>query len=91
MSSSTLEKVEPPALPCRVEIVVENGAAMLKSYLSPLEMRSPTAAGGSLLTSEISTAISTTFDNSILWFCLPKRKFEDFNSIRLVRQQFLDK
>ena len=41
-------KVEPPVLSCRDDVLVENGAAALKSCLSPLEMRLPTAAGGLL-------------------------------------------
>ena len=43
-------KAEPPALPCRDDVLTENGAAVPKSCLSPLEMHSPTAAGGLLLT-----------------------------------------
>ena len=34
-------KIKPPALPCRDDVVVENGAAAPKSCLSPLAMRSP--------------------------------------------------
>ena len=52
---------EPPALPCRDDVVVENGAAAPKSYLPSLEMRSPTAAGGLLPTGETSTATKITF------------------------------
>ena len=37
---------EPPALLCRDDAVVENGAAAPKSCLPSLEMRSPTAADG---------------------------------------------
>ena len=52
---------EPPALPCRDNIVVENGAAAPKSCLSSLKMRSPTAAGGLLPTGEASITTRTTF------------------------------
>ena len=45
-STSFGVKVEPPALPCRDDIVVNNSAAAPKLYRSPLKMRSPTAAGG---------------------------------------------
>ena len=46
-SSTTFEeKVEPPALPCRDNVVVENGAAARKLCLSHMEMRTPTVAGG---------------------------------------------
>ena len=69
-STSFGVKVEPPALPCRDDIVVNNGAAAPKSYLSPLEMRSPTAAGGLLPTGKTSTATKTTFEHPTLWFCL---------------------
>ena len=62
-SSTTLgAKAEPPALPCRDDVSVENGAAAPKSCLSPLEMRTPTAAGGLLPTGKTSTAARTTFD-----------------------------
>ena len=69
--SSTIfgEKVEPPALPCRDDVVVQNGAAAPKSCLSPLKMRTPTAAGGLLPPGETSTTTRTTFDHSTLWFC----------------------
>ena len=60
-------KAEPPALPCRDDVLVENGAAALKSYLPPLEMRSPTAAGGLLPTGEASVATRTTFKRPALW------------------------
>ena len=61
---------EPPALPCsREDDLVDNGAAASKSCLSPLEMRSPTAAGGLLSAGETSTATKTTFDHPTLWFC----------------------
>ena len=63
-------KAEPLALPCRDDVLVENGAAAPKSYLSPLEMRSSTAAGGLLPTGKTSRATKTTFGHPILWFCL---------------------
>ena len=69
-SSTTFgEKVEPPALPCRDGVVVENGAAAPKSCLSPLEVRTRTTAGGLFSTGENSTATRITFDHSTLWFC----------------------
>ena len=52
---------KPPPLPCRNDVVVENGTAAPKSCLSPLEMRTTTAAGGLLPTGEASTATKTTF------------------------------
>ena len=65
-STSFGVKAEPPALPNRDGVVVENGAAAPKSCLSSLEMRSPKAACGLLSTSKISTATKTTFNKSPL-------------------------
>ena len=90
-STSFGVKAKPPALPCRDDVVVENGAAAPKSCISPLEMRTTTTVGGLLPTGKTTTASSTTFDHSTL--VLPDRRddFEDFSSIRLVQQQFLEK
>ena len=55
-------KAGPPALPCKHDVVVENGAAAPKSCLSPLEMRTTSAAGGLLPTGKISTATKTIFN-----------------------------
>ena len=63
-------KAEPPALPCRDDVLVENDAAVPKSCLSPLEMSTTTAAGGLLPTGKTSTATRTTFDQPPLWFFL---------------------
>ena len=46
---------KPPALLCRDNVKVENGAAAPKSCLPSLEMRSPAAAGGLLPTGEASS------------------------------------
>ena len=43
-STSFGVKAEPPTLPCRDDVVVENGAAAPKSCLSPFEMRKSLAA-----------------------------------------------
>ena len=59
---------EPPALPCREDILVENGDASPKSCLPFLEMRSPSAAGGLLPTGEALTATGTTLNKPPLWF-----------------------
>ena len=45
-STSFSVNVEPPALPCRDDVVVESGVAASESCLPSLEMRSSTAAGG---------------------------------------------
>ena len=62
-------KAEPPALPCRDDVLIENGTAAPKSYLSPLEMRTPIAAGGLLAAGTTSTATRTTLYQLPLWFC----------------------
>ena len=56
---------EPPALPCRDDVVVESGDAAPKSCLPSLEMHTTTAAGGLLPTGKTSTA-TTTFNESPL-------------------------
>ena len=53
---------EPPALPCRDDVVVENGAAAPKSCLPSSEMRLPTAVGGLFSTNEAYIATRTTFN-----------------------------
>ena len=45
-STSFGVKSKLPALSCRDDVLVENGAAAPKSCLSPLEIHTPTAAGG---------------------------------------------
>ena len=61
-SASFGVKIEPPALACRDDVVVENGAAALKSCLLPWEMRTTSAASGLLPTGKTSTATKTTFN-----------------------------
>ena len=75
-STSFGVKVEPPALPRRDDVVVENGAwvensaAVSKSCLTPLEMCTTTAAGGLLPTGKTITATWTTLDQLTLWLYL---------------------
>ena len=53
----------PLTLPCSKEdYLVDNGAAAFKSYLSSLEMRTTSAAGGLLPTGKTSTATETTYN-----------------------------
>ena len=68
-STSFGVKAEPPALPCRDDLLVENGAASPKSCLSPLEIRSPTAADGLLRAGKASTTTRITFYQPRLRFC----------------------
>ena len=69
-STSFGVKAEPPALPCRDDSVVECGSAASESCFPSMEMRSPTAAGGLVPTSDASKASETTLDESPLRFCL---------------------
>ena len=69
-STSFNVKAEPPALPYRDEVLVENGAAVPKSCISPLEMRTTTAAGGLLPIVKTTTATWTTLDRPTPWFCI---------------------
>ena len=57
---------EPPALPCRDDVVVEGDDAAPKSCLPSLEMRTTTAAGGLLPTGKTSTATETPFNEPLL-------------------------
>ena len=70
-------KAEPPALPCRDDVVVENDAAAPKSCILPLEMRTTSAAGG---TGKTSTATKPTFNQTGLR--LYSTEEESFNDWR---------
>ena len=60
----------PPALPCsRNDALVGNGAVAPRSCISPLEMGTPTAAGGLLPVGITSAATRTTLGQPPLWFC----------------------
>ena len=95
-SISFCVKAEPPDLPCRDDILVEGGDAAPTSCLPSLEMRTTTAAGGLVPIGKTCTATETTSNGSLLRFYAteetnPKEKnLWDFNSIRLVQQQFLE-
>ena len=79
-STSFGVKAEPPDLPRREDVLVENGAAAPKSWLPSLEMRSPTAASGLLPIGKASSLQqqippsrsqlfgSTRFSEEIRWF-----------------------
>ena len=72
-STSFGVKAEPPALPCRDNVVVENGDAAPESCLPSLEMRTTTAAGGLVPPGKTSTAAETTSNEPLLRFTRPKR------------------
>ena len=61
-STSFGTKTEPPAHPCRDDVLAENGDASPKLCLPSLEMRSPSAVGGLLPTGETSTATKITLN-----------------------------
>ena len=63
---------EPPDLPCREDVLAEEGATTPKSCVPSLEMRSPTAAGGLVPTGEASTATETTSSEPFLRFYVIK-------------------
>ena len=84
-STSFGAKVEPPAVPCRDDVLVENGAPAPKSCPSPLEMHSPTAAGGLLPAGEASTTTRITFYEPRLRFC----PIEETHSERMSTQYAL--
>ena len=67
-STSFGMKAEPPALPCRDDVVVECGDAASESCLPSLEMGSSTATGGLVPTGEASTASETTSNEPLLRF-----------------------
>ena len=61
-------EAEPFNLPCREDVLIEDGATTPKLCLPSLEMRSPTAAGGLIPTGEASTASETTSNKPLLRF-----------------------
>ena len=68
-STSIGMMAEPPALPCRDDVLVETDHASPKSCVPSLEMRTTTATDGLLPTGEASTATKTTFNESPLRRC----------------------
>ena len=68
-STSFGVKDEPPASPCRDDVVVECGAAAFESCVPSMEMRPSTAAGGLVPTGEASKASETTSNQPPLRFC----------------------
>ena len=61
------DSTEPPALPpCRDDAMVDKDAAASKTYLSPVEMRTATAAGDLLPAGIASTALRTIFSRPLL-------------------------
>ena len=75
-------KAEPPALPCRDDVVVESGDAAPELCLPCLEMRSSTAAGGLVPTGETSTATETTVNKPLLQFYSTEEENSKKKSLR---------
>ena len=73
-STSFGVKAEPPALPCRDDVVVECGAAAPESCFPSLEMRPSTAAGGLVPTGEASKATETNYNQPPLRLCATEEK-----------------
>ena len=73
-STSSGVKAEPPALPCRDDVVVECGTAASESCLPSLEMRPSTAAGGLVPTGEASKATETKYNQPPLRLCSTEEK-----------------
>ena len=63
------DSTEPPALPCRDDVLVNKGAAVPKPCLSPVEMRTLTAAGGLPPASTAFVVTRAIFHQSPLWLC----------------------
>ena len=81
-STSFGVKAETPALPCRDDVLVENGAAAPKPCLSPLEMHTPRAAGGLLPAGKASTTTRITFYQPRLRFCPTEETKSERTSIQ---------
>ena len=73
-------KAQPPDLPCREDVLVEDGAAAPRSCLPSLEMRSTTAAGGLVPTGKTSTATKTNFNQPPLGFYSTEETDSEANS-----------
>ena len=73
-------KAEPPDLPCREVVLVEDGAKSPESCLPSLEMRSSTAAGGLVPTGEASIATETNFNQSPFRFDSTEETDSEANS-----------
>ena len=74
-------KAEPPALPCRDDLV-KNDAATPTSCLLPLEMRTLTAVGGLLSAGEAFTTTRITYYRPRLWFCPTEKTHSERTSTK---------
>ena len=70
-------KAKPPDLPCRDDVLVEDGAVAPKSRLTSLEMRSTTAAGGLVPTGKTSiTAARSPPTSHFFGSSRPRRRIQ---------------
>ena len=85
-------KAEPPTLPRRDDVLVDKGAAVPKPCLSPVEMRTLTAAGNLLPAGIASTVTRIVYYQLAASLVLADRggKFSDFKSICHGLKQFLE-
>ena len=79
-STSFGVKSEPPALPCRDDVMIESGGAAPKSCLPYLEILSSTVAGGLVPTGEASTPTETNFNQPPLRFYTTEETDSEANS-----------
>ena len=64
-------RAEPPAPEKSIgDVLVDKGAEATKPCLSPVEMRTPTAAGGLLPAGKASTAMGTIFSQPLSFWAL---------------------
>ena len=66
-------EAEPPDLPCREDVLVEDGATVPKSCLRSLEMCIITAADGLVPTGKTSRATETNFNQPPFRFCFTEK------------------
>ena len=65
LASFVDDSTKPPTIPRMDDVSVNEGAAVPKPCLSPVEMRMLTAAGGLLPAGTASTEIGTTFPRTL--------------------------
>ena len=75
-------EAEPPDLPCREDVLVEDGSTAPKPCLPSLEMRTTTAAGDLVPTGKTSTATETNFNQPPLRFWSTEETDLEMNCIK---------
>ena len=77
-------EVEPPALPRWDDVLIDKGTAVPKPCLSPVGMRTLTAAGGLLPAGKASTATRITYYQPRIWFCPTEETSSERTSVQYV-------